>query len=173
MGTNVRDLSVRVERRAQTWRNGGPGAEPAYDRGMPSDAPSIARKTKLGAASRPAVLEGSGPAGLGGELAHVIGHPVSEELDGMHDWILFFAPDRAALEAQLPAAATALDSPGTLWIAYPKGSSKRQTDLTRDKGWDALKDQDLMWLSLISFDDDWSAFSLRRYKPGEARQTFR
>jgi hypothetical protein len=30
-----------------------------------------------------------------------------------------------------------------------------------------------LWLSLISVDDDWSAFSLRRYKPGEARQTFR
>jgi hypothetical protein len=30
-----------------------------------------------------------------------------------------------------------------------------------------------MWLSLISIDDAWSAFSLRKYKPGEARQTFR
>jgi hypothetical protein len=56
---------------------------------------------------------------------------------------------------------------------YPKGSSKRQSDLTRDKGWDSLRDQDLMWLSLISIDDAWSAFSLRKYKPGEARQTFR
>jgi hypothetical protein len=30
-----------------------------------------------------------------------------------------------------------------------------------------------MWLSLISIDDGWSAFALRRYRPGEARQTFR
>jgi hypothetical protein len=30
-----------------------------------------------------------------------------------------------------------------------------------------------MWLSLISIDDDWSAFSLRRSRPGQARQTFR
>jgi hypothetical protein len=30
-----------------------------------------------------------------------------------------------------------------------------------------------MWLSLISIDDRWSAFSLRKYRPGEERQTFR
>jgi hypothetical protein len=26
---------------------------------------------------------------------------------------------------------------------------------------------------VVSVDDQWSAFSLRKYKPGEARQTFR
>ena len=30
-----------------------------------------------------------------------------------------------------------------------------------------------MWLSLVSIDDTWSAFGLRPYKPGEARQRFR
>jgi len=38
---------------------------------------------------------------------------------------------------------------------------------------DSLKDADLMWLTLVSIDETWSAFSLRHYKPGEARQTFR
>ena len=86
---------------------------------------------------------------------------------------MLYVANRASLEAALPGASAALDSPGTLWIAYPKGSSKLQTDLTRDQGWDALKEQDLMWLTLISIDETWSAFSLRHYKPGEARQTFR
>jgi hypothetical protein len=139
---------------------------------MPTDHAAIARKTKLAGAKRPVVLDG-GPASLRQGLAATAGLPVGDRLDGNHDWILFFAADRAALESQLPAAAGALGSPGTLWIAYPKGSSKRQSDLTRDKGWEGLRDQDLMWLSLISIDDDWSAFSLRKYKPGEARQTFR
>ena len=31
----------------------------------------------------------------------------------------------------------------------------------------------VLWLSLVSVDDTWSAFGLRRYQPGEARQTFR
>jgi len=47
------------------------------------------------------------------------------------------------------------------WIYYPKGTSKIQTDLTRDKGWDALLKHDFQWLSLISFDDTWSAFAMR------------
>jgi hypothetical protein len=139
---------------------------------VPTDAAAIARKTKLAKAERPAVLDG-GPGGLSDELTNALGRPIADKLAGKHDWILMFAGDKAALDAQLPRVADALDSPGTLWIAYPKGSSKRQTDLTRDQGWDALKDVDLMWLSLISIDDDWSAFSLRRYRPGEARQTFR
>jgi len=139
---------------------------------VPTDAASIARKTKLFGAERPAVLDG-GPGGLSDALTAATDRPIADRLTGKHDWILLFAADRAALEAQLPSAAEALDSPGTLWIAYPKGSSKRQTDLTRDTGWDALKTVDLMWLSLISIDDAWSAFSLRHYRPGEARQTFR
>ena len=102
-----------------------------------------------------------------------MGRPIADRYAGNHDWILFFAPDRASLEAQLPAAEAVLESPGTLWIGYYKGSSKRQTDLTRDIGWDVLRDTNLMWLTLISIDDTWSAFSLRKCKPDEARQTFR
>ena len=60
-----------------------------------------------------------------------------------------------------------------IWISFPKGTSKLQTDLTRDKGWEPLAGSDLMWLSLVSVDDTWSAFGLRPYKSGEARQTFR
>jgi hypothetical protein len=139
---------------------------------MPTDAAAVAKKTKLAKAERPAVLDG-GPGGLSDSLTAALGSPVADRLAGKHDWIMMFAADKAALEAQLAGVAEALDSPGTLWIAYPKGSSKRQTDLTRDQGWEALMDVDLMWLSLISIDEDWSAFSLRKYGPGEARQTFR
>lgn len=138
---------------------------------MATDCAALAKKMKLGAASRPAVL--GGPVGLREGLAGAIGRPVAERYGETHDWILFFAPDRATLEAKLPAAEAALGSPGTLWIGYYKGTSKRQTDLTRDVGWDSLRETNLMWLTLISIDETWSAFSLRKYKPGEARQTFR
>ena len=147
---------------------------------MPTDYAALAKKMKLGAAKTPAIVGGAEvPDGLREGLAAATGHGIANELDaagaavGAHDWILFFAPDAAALAAALPAAERALASPGTLWIGYYKGSSKRQTDLTRDQGWDAIRSTDLMWLSLISIDDAWSAFSLRKYKPGEARQTFR
>jgi hypothetical protein len=134
------------------------------------DAAAVARKLKLTGAASPVVL-GASPDDLAA-LSAARGD-LATSTNGTHDWILLYVENRAALEAALPAASAALGSPGTLWIAYPKGSSKRQTDLTRDAGWDALKDHDLMWLTLVSIDETWSAFSLRHYKPGEARQTFR
>ena len=32
---------------------------------------------------------------------------------------------------------------------------------------------DLKWLTLVSVDETWSAFALRPYRQGEARQSFR
>jgi hypothetical protein len=138
---------------------------------MPLSATDAARKTKLAAATSPAIVNATPEDRAAFEA--VLGRPIPDAVAADHDWILLYAADRTALEAALPSVAGALASPGTLWIAYPKGSSRRQTDLTRDAGWDALRDADLMWLSLVAIDDAWSAFSLRRYKPGEARQTFR
>ena len=138
---------------------------------MPLDAVAATRKLKLGAAASPAIVNGTAEDRAALVATH--GAPIADRLGASHDWILLYAADRAALEADLQAAAKALASPGTLWVAFPKGSSKTQTDLTRDQGWNAVKDHDLMWLALVSIDDRWSAFSLRRYKPGEARQSFR
>jgi hypothetical protein len=138
---------------------------------MPMDAAAVAHKLKLRLARSPLVLGAS--AADAAALSATRDSAIAAAPDGKHDWILLYAENRAALEAGLPSVATALDSPGTLWIAYPKGSSKRQTDLTRDAGWDAVREADMMWLTLVSIDETWSAFSLRHYKPGEARQTFR
>jgi hypothetical protein len=131
----------------------------------------VVRKLRLAPSKRPIVV--GAPEGFRDALAAGLGRPIGHAIDGRHDWILLFARDRAALEASIAAAAAALDVPGALWIAYPKGSSKIQTDLTRDAGWESVAAADLMWLTLVSIDDTWSAFSLRHYRPGEARQTFR
>jgi hypothetical protein len=138
---------------------------------MPFDPTAVVRKLKLGAARSPVVL-GASDANRGA-LAEVRGSTIPDRLAGSHDWILLYAVDRSALDRSVSAAAAALASPGTLWIAFPKGSSKAQTDLTRDTGWDAIRGADLMWLTLVSIDDTWSAFSLRHYRPGEPRQAFR
>jgi hypothetical protein len=76
--------------------------------------------------------------------------------------IHWFVKNRAQMEDQLQKVLGLL-KPGIIcWIYYPKGSSGVQTDLTRDKGWEGLLRQpDLQWLSLISFDDTWSAFGMR------------
>jgi hypothetical protein len=96
-----------------------------------------------------------------------------EELEETFDWVQLFVKTQAELEQVIHSVRAALNPAGTLWITFPKGSSKIQTDLTRDKGWDALGALDLKWITLISVDDTWSAFALRPYKPGEERQSFR
>jgi hypothetical protein len=138
---------------------------------MALDAGAAARKLKLANARSPVILNGS--AEDRAAMAAAGGTPVGDRLDRDHDWILLYAADRATLEASLHAASVALASPGTLWIAYPKGSSKTQADLTRDAGWDAVRDEDLRWLGLVAIDDRWSAFSLRHSRPGEPPQAFR
>jgi hypothetical protein len=101
------------------------------------------------------------------------GVEVSTEMSGQFDWVQVFVKSKTELDAILPKVIGLLRPESLLWISFPKGSSKIQTDLTRDKGWDALQDADLKWINLISVNETWSAFGLRPYKPGEERQTFR
>jgi hypothetical protein len=112
------------------------------------------------------------PAGY--ETASFLGlEAASAKLNGLFDWIQIFVKNKAELDALIPKVIKALKPESMLWITFPKGSSKIQTDLTRDKGWDSLRVADLKWITLISVNETWSAFSLRPYKPGEKKQSFR
>ena len=79
------------------------------------------------------------------------------------DQVHWFVMNQAQLQKELNKLMRML-LPGMLvWVYYPKGSSKIQTDLSRDSGWDCLlaeKDK-LAWLNLISFNETWSAFGFR------------
>jgi hypothetical protein len=135
-------------------------------------APSpLARKLKLKPGARAAVI--GAPPGYLDHLGPLDGVEIAERLDGPLDWIQVFVRTSAELAGIVGPLTAALAPGGLAWISYPKGASKLQTDLTRDKGWEPLADSDLMWLSLVSVDATWSAFGLRPYKRGEARQTFR
>ena len=131
----------------------------------------LAKKLKLKPGARAAVV--GAPDGYLERLGLPGGSAAGTTLEGPLDWIQVFVADSAELAAVVPGITKAVAPDGLVWISYPKGSSKRQTDLTRDRGWEPLEGSDLMWLSLVSVDDTWSAFGLRPYKPGEARQTFR
>ena len=133
---------------------------------------SLAKKLKLKPGTRAAVI--GAPPGYLAQLAGPSDVEVSDTFDGgPFDWIQVFVRTSAELAAIVEPLTAAIAPTGHIWISYPKGSSKLQTDLTRDKGWEPLAGGDLMWLSLVSVDGVWSAFGLRPYKQGEARQTFR
>jgi hypothetical protein len=101
------------------------------------------------------------------------GVKVAEKLDGKFDWVQIFVENKVQLDKLAPRAIRALKPESLLWISFPKGTSKIQTDLTRDQGWDGLEQADLKWVNLISVNETWSAFAMRPYKPGEKRQSFR
>lgn len=74
----------------------------------------------------------------------------------------WFVVNKAQLENELDNVLTLVTGDVLCWIYYPKGTSNIQTDLTRDKGWEAiLEHKELQWISLIAFDKTWSAFGFR------------
>lgn len=75
-------------------------------------------------------------------------------------WFVF---NKGQLENEMSKVMKLLKEDVTVWVYYPKVSSRIQTDLTRDKGWDCLlgEGDKLTWISLISFNDTWSVFGFR------------
>jgi hypothetical protein len=82
-----------------------------------------------------------------------------KEYNQVH-WFVF---NRVQLEKEMSKVMKLLKPEVMVWVYYPKGTSKLQTDLTRDKGWDCLmaESDKLTWVNLISFDDTWSVFGFR------------
>lgn len=80
-----------------------------------------------------------------------------------YDQVHWFVMNKTQMEKEMSKVMKLLKPDVTVWVYYPKVSSKVQTDLTRDKGWDCLfaEGDKLTWISLISFDDTWSVFGFR------------
>src|SRR5215204_4547698 len=134
---------------------------------MPESA--LSRKMKIKPAQRITLV--NAPEGFASELAPLPdGVEFAETLRGKFDWIQLFVKNTAELNKHLPRVLRAMKPDTLLWLTYPKGTSKIQTDLTRDKGWESLQPLNLEWINLIAVNETWSAFALRPYKPGEARQ---
>ena len=135
---------------------------------MNSSESPLAKKLKLKPGLKAAVL--NAPDGYLKELKH--DPDISAKLNGKFDWIQIFAKNKKELDSLAPKAAAALKPDSILWLSFSKGSSKLQTDLTRDKGWQVLQGMGLKFITLISVNEQWSAFALRPYKEGEKRQSF-
>jgi len=122
---------------------------------------SIAQKLKIKEGYR--LLTLNAPAGFKKQLGELpAGVKIMDSGTGSNQ-LHWFVTGRAQMEKELPKVLPQVKGDTVCWIYYPKGTSGMQTDLTRDKGWDALlKHSDtLTWISLISFDDTWSAFGFR------------
>ena len=99
------------------------------------------------------------------ELAALEGRRVVRDLSevGAVPFALAFARDRAELDPLCAALAAKAEGDATLWIAYPKKSSKRyRADFDRDRGWDVLGAAGFEPVRQVAIDADWSALRFRR-----------
>jgi len=102
------------------------------------------------------------PAGFAAALAPLPAGVKVSAKGGDYDQVHWFVRNKAQVDQELAEVIALLHDDVLCWIYYPKGTSGIQTDLTRDKGWGDLHGhKDIQWLTLVSFDDTWSAFAMR------------
>lgn len=82
----------------------------------------------------------------------------------------WFVKERKQMESEINLILPLMNQDRICWIYFPKGSSRIQTDLSRDKGCEELMKHDFQWISLISFNNTWSAFGLRSKTPGAGKK---
>jgi hypothetical protein len=108
---------------------------------------------------------------------HVLNAPASFDLElrSLHDvkairkaigkieFAVAFAVTRAELDSLSRKVAAAAENDAVLWVAYPKGTSKKyQCEFNRDSGWSVLGDAGYEPVRQVAIDDDWSALRFRK-----------
>jgi len=86
---------------------------------------------------------------------------ILSEPEGELDIAILFTPDSIELAATLPEVIAHLVEDGLLWVAYPKGSSKVKTDLSRDLFWEILRAHGYRAVTHVYIDSVWTAMRFR------------
>jgi hypothetical protein len=119
------------------------------------------KKLNLGAQSVVHVL--NAPASFETELASLHGVTVKRTTSGRADFAMAFVTTQAQLDSACAKLLKACEGDAALWIAYPKGTSKRyKCEFNRDSGWPALGAAGFEPVRMVAIDEDWSALRFRR-----------
>lgn len=119
-------------------------------------AKTLAEKMHLQAGER--LLLVNAPEGHADELEAPADVEVCTDAEGTFDVIEVFVSTREALEADTPGLKALLNPDGKIWIAYPKGTSKRlSADINRDDIRGYALTVGLQTVAQVAVDDDWSA----------------
>jgi len=77
------------------------------------------------------------------------------------DFVLIFAHYQRQILEVMPQVQQSLVEDGLLWLAYPKKSSKVESDLSRDVFWDLVTEYGYRPVTQISIDEIWSGLRFR------------
>jgi hypothetical protein len=89
---------------------------------------------------------------------------VKDSLQGSEpiEFFLAFVTKQDEVNSLSKKVSSRLVDDGLLWLAYPKGSSKKYTcDFNRDTGWDVLGKLGFEPVRQVAIDVDWSALRFR------------
>lgn len=102
-------------------------------------------------------------------------HPAMDEMRdiaAVHDslskakdasFALAFATKQAEVDKFAAQVAKATSGDAVVWIAYPKGSSKKyRCEFNRDTGWAKMGEMGFEPVRQVAIDEDWSALRFRR-----------
>jgi len=97
------------------------------------------------------------------EAMRATGTAVDAAPTGTYGFALGFLKSMAEAHEVAPVLAKAIEGDGLLWLAYPKGTSKRyRVDINRDTSWDVLAPFGFVPVANVAIDEDWSAMRFRK-----------
>jgi hypothetical protein len=85
------------------------------------------------------------------------------------DLVFLFVRTQAELQGTMPAAVHSLSPGSAVWVFFQKGSTAAGLDMNRNTVWAVAEKLGLRPLGLVSVDETWSAFRLKRAE-GAAEQ---
>jgi len=95
-------------------------------------------------------------------MAKDFGVPVHATAKGKYLFALAFVKSVADGEKTAKTIKKSVESNCVLWVAYPKGTSKKyKSDYNRDTGHALMAKYGLDGVSLVSLNDDWSAMRFK------------
>ena len=86
---------------------------------------------------------------------------IDQVAKGEYEFVQVFALNSEQLDEQIQLALDVVVFDGLLWVSYPKGSSRVETDLNRDIIWERLASRGIRPVTQVSIDKVWSAMRFR------------
>ena len=102
------------------------------------------------------------PPDVSGILAQLPAGASFAKVNEPADVVLFFVRSMSEVKSLFPLDAKLIKLDGIPWLAYPKKTSAIKTDLDRDTIWKFLQTIGWTGVSMISIDDTWSGFRMKK-----------
>ena len=124
---------------------------------------SVFEKLNLGSRQEMVVLDA--PESFKPELARLPVITIHHHLESVAEagfW-LAFVTRKSEVDRLAPLIAKRARGDAIVWLAYPKGTSKKYTcDFNRDTGWTSLRKLGFDSVRSVAIDEDWTALRFRR-----------